>query len=409
MPSRPRRLPRPFWFIWTALFLTKAGGFVVIVMTLYLTTRRGMSVSQAGMVVGLFGVGAGGGVLTGGVLCDRWGRKVTMVGATLLSSAALATLAEVSDLYAICALVAVFGFSNAMLSPSAIAAIADVVHPDDRDRAFNLMFWAMNLGMGLATLLAGFMAQYSYLLLFRLDAATQLAIALIVLVAVPESLNKGVTATATPQPHGRFIEVWRDGTFMTFVGLMFLQSFLIAQTQSTLPLTMTANGMSESDYGMVLAVGAMVIIGGQLLVPRLITRFSKTAVMTAALLFMTAGFGSVGLADGFAAYLLCALTWTMGSMLAAPPNATVIAELSPAMMRGRYQSVFGLTFAAANFTAPAIGGFTLDRLGQWHWAAIAGAGALAALGHRLCGPAREREAAARAAARARPAPEPATV
>ena len=51
------RLPRSFWFIWSSLLVNKAAGFVVIVLTLYLTSQRGLDVSEAGIVVGLFGAG----------------------------------------------------------------------------------------------------------------------------------------------------------------------------------------------------------------------------------------------------------------------------------------------------------------------------------------------------------------
>lgn len=59
-------LPRHFWYIWTALLLNRAGGFVVITLTLYLTTQRGLAESQAGVVVGMFGAGGAVGVLLTG-------------------------------------------------------------------------------------------------------------------------------------------------------------------------------------------------------------------------------------------------------------------------------------------------------------------------------------------------------
>jgi len=387
------RLPRTFWFIWTSLLINKAAGFVVIVLMLYLTTQRGLVESQAGIVVGLFGAGGAAGVLLGGVVADRFGRKITMVTASFLAGSALLGLSFVTWLPGICALVALFGFANSAHSPAAIASIADVVRPEDRDRAFNLMFWAMNVGMGSATLLAGFLAQYSYPLLFQLDAIGAFATGVIVLLAVPEtSRHRGTIAVA----RGRFTDVLRDKPYMIFVGLMLLQSTVHTQTSTTLPLSMTGDGLSESDYGMTLAVGSAMIVCGQLFVPRLIRRFSKATVMSAALFMMAIGFGMVGFSDPFLMYLICAMTWTIGAMLAAPPNATVIADMSPPQMRGRYQGVFNLTFAAAAFIAPLLGGFTLQYLGDWHWAVIAGLALAGCVGHLLAGPSRERAAADRA-------------
>src|SRR5690606_9241274 len=108
---------------------------------LYLTTQRELSESRAGLIVGLFGLGGAAGVLVGGVCADRVGRKPTMVVSAALATAALSVLALVTGPIPIAVFVAVFGFANAALGPAAIAAIADVVPPQDRDRAFNLMFW----------------------------------------------------------------------------------------------------------------------------------------------------------------------------------------------------------------------------------------------------------------------------
>ena len=383
------RLPRSFWFIWTSLLVNKAAGFVVIVLTLYLTTQRGLVESQAGMVVGLFGAGGAAGVLLGGVVADRYGRKVTMVTASFIAFTALTSLAYLTWLPGICLLVAVFGFANAAHGPAAIAAIADVVSPEERDRAFNLMFWATNVGMGAATLLAGFLAQYSYRLLFQLDAVGALATGLIVLLAVPETSRRRRPVLPSANP-GRFVDVLRDRPYMIFVGLVLLQSTVYAQTSTILPLSMTADGLSESDYSMTLTVGSVMIICCQLFIPRLIRRFSKAAVLAAALTMMGIGFGLVGVSDPFLMYVACSVVWTIGSMLAAPPNATIIADLSPAQMRGRYQGVFSLTFSVAAFIAPLAGGFTLQYLGDWHWAIIAGIAVAGAVGHLLAGPARER-------------------
>lgn len=394
MSPRPARLSRSFWIIWSALLISKAGGFVVIILTLYLTTQRELSESRAGLIVGLFGLGGAAGVLVGGVCADRLGRKPTMVVSAALATAALSVLALVAGPILIAVFVAVFGFANAALGPAAIAAIADVVPPQDRDRAFNLMFWAINLGMGAASLLAGFLAQFSYSLLFWLDAGAAALTGLLILIAVPETLRHKRTGVK-PVDRGRFVDVWRDGVYMTFVSLVFLQSFVWAQAQTTLPLAMTSDGLTEGDYGIVLAIGSAMIIGGQLIVPRLTTRFAKGTALSLALAFFAVGFGAVGLVAGFTGYIVCAVIWTIGNMMAAPPNATVIADLSPEQMRGRYQGVFSLTHSAAAFAAPAIGGFTFQFLGDGHWAVIFAVGLIAAIGHLLAGPRRERSTAQR--------------
>jgi hypothetical protein len=125
-------------------------------------------------------------------------------------------------------------------------------------------------------------------------------------------------------------------------------------------------------------------------VPRLISGRVKGHVLAVAVALLGLGTGAVALSGTLPAYLAAAAGWTAGSMLAAPPNAEIIAELSPPALRGRYQAVFYLTFPAAGFVAPAAGGWSLQHLGDWHWALCGLAGVLAAAGHLVASGARER-------------------
>ncbi|GLZ77318.1 MFS transporter [Actinorhabdospora filicis] len=381
-------LPLSFWLIWTALLVNKLGGFVMVMMTLYLTNARDLDPGTAGLVVGAHGAGAIGGMLTGGVLADRIGRKKTIVLSMFATTAALLVLAFVANVFAIAALVTVLGFVSVMAGPAAIAAIADVVVESERSRAFNVMYWAQNLGMGAAVLLGGFLASYSFTLLFVLDAVGAAAAGLLVLLGVRESLAR--STPGRPVDRGSLGVVLKDRPYMVFVGLTFVLALLFAQSSSIVPLAMTADGLSEKQFGTALAVGTVLVVLGQLAVPRLIDRWRKAPVLAVAFVLIGVGYGGLALADGFGPYVGCVVVWTIGSMLAAPPNATIIAELSPGPMRGRYQGVFNVTFAAAALVAPSVGGFSLQYLGDWHWPIVGLLGVAAGIGHLVTGPAREK-------------------
>jgi MFS family permease len=144
----------------------------------------------------------------------------------------------------------------------------------------------------------------------------------------------------------------------------------------------------------VVALGGTLIVLGQLFVPGLIDRHRKDRVLAVSTALLAVGFGILAVADQLPTYLLAAVVWTVGSMLAAPPNAQINADLAPPELRARYQSVFYLTFPAASFVAPTLGGISLQYLGDRHWLIICGLGLLAAGGHLLAGPPRERRVAA---------------
>jgi MFS family permease len=393
-------LPATFWFLWTGLLINRVGAFAMLFLSVYLTEARGVGAALTGLVVGGYGLGGVVGVLLGGVLADRWGRRSTLVWSHVGAGALMAGLAFARPVWLIFALVVLLGVTHSMPSAAFVAAIIDLVPADRRSRAFNLQFWAFNLGMAAAGLIAGVLASASFLALFLADAGATLLTALIIRLKVPET-----RAAVVPRSRGLLVPL-TDRTFLAFVGLTFVLAALTVQTQTIMPLSMRADGLPPAAYGVVVALGAALIVMGQLFVPRLIDGRSKHTVLAGAVGLMGLGIGGLAFAGGLWTYLVAAVVWTVGSMLAAPPNAEVNAELAPPVLRGRYQAVFYLTFPAAAFVAPALGGLSLDRLGDGHWLVVGAVGLAAALGHLWAGPRREREVRRRTAATA-PVAEPA--
>ena len=394
-------LPETYWYLWSGLLINRVGAFAMLFMSVYLTDERGASATLAGLIVGGYGIGGIAGTLFGGVLADRWGRRATLIWAHTVAAALMVALSVAGSLPLIAALTVLLGLVHSMPMPAFVAAIVDVVPAERRSRAFNLQFWAFNLGMAAAGLLAGVLAEASYLALFLADAGATAITAVVIAWKVPETRRPGSARRA----QGGLGTALTDRPFLVFVGLTFLLAALSTQTSTIMPLAMRADGLSPTAYGTVVALSAALIVAGQLFVPRLIDGHRKHTVLAAALALLAAGFGALAFADHVTIYLLAAATWTIGSMLAAPPNAEINAELAPEELRGRYQSVFNLTFPAAAFLTPALGGLSLDHLGNWHWLMAGALGLLAAAGHLATGPARDREAARRAT-QTQPTPAP---
>ncbi|MBM2617406.1 MFS transporter [Actinoplanes sp. LDG1-06] len=385
-------LSATYWYLWTGLLINKVGGFAILFLSLYLTSQRGAGTAQAGLIVGTYGIGGLLGSLTGGVLTDRWGRRRTLLTSHFTTVAALLALAFSSDLVMIAVWCALLGVAQSMASPAFVAAIIDVTPAEKRSRAFNLQFWALNLGLAGASLLAGLLAQWSYVGLFLIDGACTLVTGILIAWKVPETLR---TPSSPSRPRaGGLGTVLTDRIFLVFVGLTLLQALIYAQSNTIVPLAMHADGLSPAAYGSVVALGGALIVLGQLFVPRLIDGHRKHRVLALALLVDGVGFGVLAFADHLAWYLLAAAIWTVGSMLAAPPNAEINSELAPLALRGRYQAVFFLTFPAASFLAPSVGGAGLQYLGDAHWVVVGVLGALAAGLHLLAGRPRERRVAA---------------
>ena len=275
--------------------------------------------------------------------------------------------------------------------------MADIVPPADRVRAFSLNYWAINLGFAVAAILAGLLASTGYLTLFLVDAATTLVFAVLVYLRVPESHPTLGPGLGRPAPHlgggmsaGSMADVLRDRTFMVFMLLTFGFAIVFMQHMSTLPVQMADDGLKPSEYGVVISLNAVLIVLVTVPLTRWLQRFPTPASLAVSGLFVGIGFGATAWAASVPAYAGTVIIWTIGELIGSAIAPAVVADLSPAALRGRYQGALTFTFSLAAMVAPAGGGWVYDHLsGDALWAGCALVSFAMALGQLLAGPARE--------------------
>jgi MFS family permease len=387
-------LPRQFWFLWTGTLINRLGSFVVIFLAIYLTGERHFSQSQAGLVIGLYGVGGAIGTTVGGVLADRWGRRPTMLTAQFGAAGLMLTLGFAYAYWQILAVTLALGVATEAVRPAFSAMMVDVVPDHDRVRAYSLNYWAINLGFALSAVGAGLAAKADYLLLFVIDAGSTLITALISLIFLAETRPSGAPGSARKAPGGGLTMALRDRTFVLYLVISLGTVIVMMQHLSTLPIAMAADGLSAATYGWVIAVNGLLIVLGQLFVPRLIENLDRSRVLALAALIMGVGFGLVAFADAAWFFALTVVIWTLGEMLQSPSNAATVAALSPAWLRGRYQGLSSLNWSAGTALAPIVGGLTQEHVGDAAlWLGCFGLCALVAVGHLVTGPRRERRMA----------------
>ncbi|AGL21176.1 MFS transporter [Actinoplanes sp. N902-109] len=382
-------LPRQFWFLWTGTLINRLGAFVVIYLAIYLTQDLHFTPSSAGLVLGGYGVGGAIGTLTGGVLTDRWGRRPTMLTAQFGAAALMLTLGFAHGFWQLLLGTFLLGMFSEGVRPAFQAMMIDVVPDHDRIRAYSLNYWAVNLGFAVSAVLAGIAAKADYLLLFVVDAGTTLITATIGLIFLAET--RPVRAAIRRAKGPGLGTVFRDRVFVSFLALNFLVVLVIMQHMSTLPIAMSADGLSPATFGWVIAVNGLMIVAGQLFVPKLIEGHNRSRVLALATVITGVGFGLNVFAGSAGFYVLTVVIWTLGEMLQSPSNSALVAELSPSLLRGRYQGVNSLSWSAGSALAPVVGGFVQQHLGDTAlWAACAGLAVLVAAGQLVSGPARER-------------------
>lgn len=380
-------LPRPFWFLWVGTFITRLGSFVLPFLALYLTQSLGLSMSQAGLVIALYGAGAAAAGPLGGFLADRFGRRFTMLLALVVGGSSMIALGSVHQVEWLAVALFFVALMTEMYRPAMQAAVADLVPAADRVRAFGLIYWVINVGFACGLTLGGFLASKSFQWLFIGDGATTLLYAALIAFGVPETRPRSAPrAPSGPSPHGwsEFFAPYRDRPFLAFLALSFLFALIFMQNATTFAIDMTAHGVTRVQYGQILALNGVVIVLVQPFLGPMLAARDRSQTLALGAVLVGIGFGLNAIAHTVPMYVLGVLIWTIGEIGVLPVAGALVADLSPMALRGRYQGGYSLAFGLAVCAAPAVGMFVLERAGSmvlWLGCLIAGLGISA--GHLL--------------------------
>ncbi len=366
-------LPRTFWFLWLGTLINRVGIFVLPFLTLYLTSQRNLPVEQATFIASLFGIGAFIAQFIGGYTTDRWGRRPTMLISLFGTPIVLLVLSVLQDFSALALATFALGIFTDLYRPASSAIIIDVVEPQHRPRAFSLRFWAINLGAGVGLTLGGMLARENYQLLFIGDAITTALYGLVILFFVTETrpTRQESQPTLSPETAPTPSET-QSGGVLLFVLLITLLTLIInavyRQVDATLGLAMIDSGLTEVDFGWVVAINALVIVLLTLSLNRHMERHNRFWVMALGFLLIGIGYGVYVFTDaippGTLVFALGVVLWTLGEILTAPLPTAIVADISPIHRRGMYQGILGSAYGMGYFVGPALGGLILSRAGE---------------------------------------------
>jgi MFS family permease len=392
-------LPPTYWLIWTGTLINRLGGFVIPFLTLYLTAQREIPVSQAALMVSLFGAGSFIAQLSGGELTDRLGRRPVMLMSFFITPVFMIVLGLARDLALISIATFLVGFFTDLYRPAVGAAIADLVPPESRTRAYGYNYWAINLGAAVAPLLAGLIADYNFFILFLADAVTTAAFGFIVFFGIRETRPAEAHHTSPARTGERISQLKRAPILLIFSLITLFFGIVYMQGNVTLPIDMQAHGLGPAAYGAAIAVNGFLIILTTIPVSTMAAKWPRFETVAAASVLLGLGFGFTALATNLPLFALSVAIWTLGEIAATSVGPTIIADLSPVELRGLYQGIFGAAWGLSYFVGPLAGGWVYEHWGSNAlWLGCLVVGLLTALCYlALRAPARRQMAEARSA------------
>ena len=391
------RLPAPVRRLIAGVAVSSFGTGLTLPFTLILLTEvRGIPLRTTGLLLAVPGVVGLLAVPVSGALIDRLGPRAVLRGALTLQAVGNALLAVArTPAQALPALVLI----GAGLGPSfpAVGALLSGLAPGPlAQRAFGVQFTALNASIGLGGLTAATVVDVerpgTFTLLYVANAVSCLVYALAVPAAARAAPRRG---EAEDPPTYR--EVLADRTFrrVCLTSLLFAFTGYAALDAGLPAFARVVGQVSPSVIALVFVVNTALIVGGQLLVVRLLQGRRRSRALAGAALAWAVSWGVLALVPGLppagrvAVVLLFGALFGLGETLMAPTLQPLVNALATDRLRGRYNALSSACFSIAFVVSPAVSALLISRDLALVWLALLVAGCLAsavialALGGRL--------------------------
>ena len=382
-------LSRSTWLLCLVMLVNRSGTMVIPFMTIYLTSpAMGYSLGQAGLVMGIFGLGAICGGFLGGRLTDKLGfhrvQLITLSGGGLL----FMLLGQMHTYPLICVCTFLLSLVNEAFRPANSTAIAQYSKEENRTRSYSLNRLAINLGWAAGGAVGGLLASINYHLLFWVDGATNLVAALLLHYFLSpgdgQAHRPGNERTGTP-----VISPYKDKLYLKFVGLTILFASCFFQLFTVLPVYYKrALHLPEYMIGLLMAFNGLIItLFEMVLVFKIEGRrahlfFISVGVTLVSVSFLMLNILPLSLALAF----LSMLFLTAGEIMSMPFMSSFWIARTTQVNRGQYAGLYTIAWSVAQVIGPSGGSQIAERLGFGTlWWIVGGTCLLAALGFRGLG------------------------
>ena len=359
---------------------------VVPFMTIYVTQRLGFSITQAGLIMALFGAGSIVGAFAGGKISDKIGFQNVQLAALFGGGAMFIVVGYLTTFVSLGIGVFLLSVINESFRPANSSAIAYYSRPDNRTRSYSLNRLAINLGWAFGGTLGGFLAAHNYHLLFWVDGITNIGAGFLLLkvLPMPRAVKQQLIKHKKDNKH-KVTSAYSDASYRWFIALTVLFAFCFFQMFTILPVYYrTILQISEVQIGILMAINGLIIAFTEMV---LVYKLEKSAT---AFKNITYGVWLIGLSFGIfnilhGQFLLAFISMviiSIGEMLSMPFMNSYWISRSNDLNRGDYAALYTMAWGTAQIASPSLGGYVADHYGfQLLWWIICGIAIITGLGY----------------------------
>ncbi len=346
-------------------------GLILPFEIIYLHQARGFSTATAGLVLAAVMGTAAAVTPFSGALLDRFRAKPILITGNLASALGYAGFAFVGRPWQAFACAAVGGAGFGVANTANRVLSLTLVSAEQRASSIALGRVAGNFGLGSGATVAGFIIAAAHDLrafqaLYLFDGATFAVFALVVLVGTP---NPRLLDAAPARDRGTgFRAVAHDRLFLILIAA----SVVLVMTGGAFfsnilaPFAKAHTPVGPGEIGVVFFINTFFIVVAQIPATRVVKRMRRTHALAATSALFAIGLLAVLLAPLTGSALTATAVLAGVAIVIAIAECaqfivlgTIVADLAPPHLFGRYMSLYGLSFTAGVALGPAVGGVLL--------------------------------------------------
>ncbi|CAM4283107.1 Predicted arabinose efflux permease, MFS family [Pedobacter westerhofensis] len=382
-------LSRETWVLSIVMFINRCSSMAVPFMSLYMTQYLHRPMSDAGLIIALFGAGSLVGATVGGKLTDVIGFGAVQIYSSIIGGLFFILYSTITHFELLCLCTLLISFFSEAFKPANYAAITVYAAPGTTTRSFSLNRLANNMGFAIGSGIGGIIASFSYPMLFIVDGGVSVlaGIAIFFLLPAMKTLPKTV---AEKIKQSAVIKPWKDVLFVKFLLLNVLLTICFFLLFRVVPLFYKEVWhIDEFWIGLILGSNGLIIaLFEMVMISRIENKRSPIQYIVMGVLMIALSY-CILLLPGIipvVAAVLVTVTFTIGEMLALPFINTFVMSRTNDHNRGQYAAGYTMSWSVSQVIGPSAGFYLAEMYGyNWLWICLIVLLLICAWGFKLLG------------------------
>lgn len=359
-------LSKEVWLVSLVTFINRSGTMVIPFLGVYMTSRLGFSLEEAGWVLLCFGLGSLSGSYVGGYLTDRIGYYQVQFWSLFAGGVCFILLGFFETFWGVCLMIFLVSTIGDAFRPAVMTAIAVYSKPANRTRAFSLMRMAINFGWAMGPAIGGWLVSFQgYEALFWVDGLTCMAAALVFRFTLRPKEVTEKKKVKTPEEQAAM--PLRDHRYLFFLLLTLIGAIVFMQFLYTLPIFYKEEMLfPEGMIGGLLALNGLLIAFTEMPLVYILEKRGKVIdnIWIGILMFGLA-FLILNLASGPSLFIaiFSMIVLSVGEIFNMPFGNTYAMSRASEGNMGAYMGLYSMTYSVSHIIGPPLGTQTAAHFG----------------------------------------------